>query len=60
MQLHIHKDVDALSEELAQWIVGLIDQTLQTKDNFTIALAGGNTPRSLYERLAKSSFFLGR
>ena len=56
MQLHIHKDVDALSEELAQWIVGLIDQTLQTKDNFTIALAGGNTPRSLYEKLATSPY----
>jgi 6-phosphogluconolactonase len=56
MQLHIHKNVDELSEELAKWIVALIDQTLQSKDCFTIALSGGNTPRSLYEKLAKGPY----
>jgi 6-phosphogluconolactonase len=56
MQLHIYKDVDELSEELARWLVTIIEQTVQLKDRFTIALSGGSTPKWLYNKLAGAPY----
>lgn len=52
MQLHIYKNPDELSEEVAKWIVALIEQSLRSNDRFTIALSGGSTPKILFEKLA--------
>lgn len=54
MQLHVYKDAEALSEDVAKWIAETISRTLQTKDRFTIALSGGSTPQRLHKILAAS------
>ncbi len=71
MQLHIYKYAEEVITALAEWITALIGGTLQTKEIFTIALSGGETPKALYKKLAsapycdtidwsKIHFFLGR
>jgi 6-phosphogluconolactonase len=54
MQLHIYKNPDEFSHVVADWIVEYIQKTLRLQERFTIALSGGNTPKSLYELLAES------
>jgi 6-phosphogluconolactonase len=56
MSLHIYKDLDALSNGLAEWIADLIAKTLQTQDRFIIALSGGNTPKKMHGLLASSPY----
>jgi 6-phosphogluconolactonase len=52
MELHVYKDADETCLALAAWIASLIVKTLQVKEKFTWALAGGETPRKLYEILS--------
>jgi 6-phosphogluconolactonase len=56
MQLHIYKDADEVTTALAEWITELIAKTLLTKDRFTIALSGGETPKTLYKKLAAEPY----
>lgn len=51
-QVRVLPDHDAMSAAAAEQIVALIQQRLTTQDRFTIALAGGGTPRPVYEHLA--------
>jgi len=52
MNLHISKDIEALSKYFADWLVSYIQEVLSKQDRFTIALSGGNTPKKLYQLLA--------
>lgn len=52
MHLHISKNIDTLSKQLAEWIITNIKNTLNGKDRYTFVLSGGNTPKKLYETLA--------
>jgi 6-phosphogluconolactonase len=52
MQLHIYKDSDTLSREVAKWITDTIRDTLKKQGRFTIALSGGGTPKKLHQLLA--------
>lgn len=54
--LHIYKDANEVSIALAEWITSLIETTLQQQDGFTWVLTGGNSPKQLYELLAKSPY----
>lgn len=56
MQLHVYKDPEALSVEVAKWISDTIGETLARKDRFTIALSGGSTPQRLHKILAASPY----
>jgi 6-phosphogluconolactonase len=56
MQLHIYKDPEVLSVEVAKWISDTISDTLKKKDRFTIALSGGSTPQRLHKILAASPY----
>lgn len=56
MELHIAKDTQQLSENLAAFISQRIQEVLQTKERFTFVLSGGNTPKSLYALLAKEPY----
>ena len=56
MELHVSKNYNALSEQIADWIVKLISNILSTKEKFSVALTGGNTPKKLYEILASDEF----
>ncbi|MEQ6340999.1 MAG: 6-phosphogluconolactonase [Gammaproteobacteria bacterium] len=54
--VHIYNGVDALSRAAAQRWIELADQAIQARGQFHIALSGGTTPRSLYERLTAPEF----
>jgi 6-phosphogluconolactonase len=56
MQLHIYKNTSEVIDELAKWIISYISQTLKKQDRFTIALSGGETPKSLYLLLATEAY----
>lgn len=56
MQIHIYKDGDEVTTALAEWMTELITKTLLTKDKFTLALSGGETPKALYKKLAASPY----
>ncbi|MFP4229202.1 MAG: 6-phosphogluconolactonase [Salinivenus sp.] len=49
--VHRAADREALSRAAAQFLVDDIHATLETQDTYTLALAGGSTPRRLYELL---------
>ena len=48
-------DKSALVERAREIVVEQIQKTIEAKDKFTIVLAGGGTPKPLYESLAKES-----
>ena len=56
MELHIAKDNNALSLEVADWITGYIITTLQKQPRFTLVLSGGSTPHKLNTLLAVSPY----
>jgi 6-phosphogluconolactonase len=56
MNIHIHKDVNELSQQVAVWMSNYISETLAVKDRFTIALSGGSTPQKLHAVLAATPF----
>ena len=47
--------VDALVDRALQVVLDAAQTAISERDRFTIALAGGNTPKPLYEKLAKES-----
>jgi len=52
MRMRVLPDRDSLSREVAEHIVRRAKATVESKGRFTLALAGGSTPRMLYTRLA--------
>ena len=56
MELHIAKNTQELSENLAAWISNYIQEVLQNQPIFTLALSGGSTPKLLYQLLAKEPY----
>lgn len=54
--IHIFETPDDVAEAAAERFVNLVDDCVQRKGFFSIALAGGNTPRRLYELLATDAF----
>lgn len=56
MKIHVFKNKDLLSRQLALWICNNISKTLEKQDFFSIVLSGGNTPKSLYKYLASDEF----
>ena len=52
----ITKDSDELKRIAAEKFVSIARNALKRKDKFTVALAGGSTPKSLYNLLASEKF----
>lgn len=50
----VFPDLDALSHATAERLMAVMQETLDEKERFTVALSGGSTPRRLYELLAGS------
>ena len=50
--LRVFPNLSSLSEEAAAEIAGIAQASIAARGRFTIALAGGNTPRQAYELLA--------
>jgi 6-phosphogluconolactonase len=53
MNLTIHKDKQALAEAAARDFVARVAAAIEERGRFTVALAGGSTPRTAYELLAR-------
>jgi len=56
MQLHISKNTDELSIQVADWMVDHINKTLQKQGRFTLVLSGGSTPKKLNELLTTEAY----
>ena len=56
MQIFIAKDIDELSQQLADWIIEYIETILKKQDRFTWVLSGGNTPKKLYQLLSSEKY----
>ena len=56
MEIHRFKNKEELSIGLAEWICNLIDEILHQQEYFTLVLSGGNTPKSLFEKLGSPAF----
>ncbi len=52
----IYVDEEALARAVAQHVATLANETRSKRRPFTVALAGGSTPRPAYELLASSEF----
>ena len=52
-EIIVASDPAALAEAAAQAIVDVAVEAVNTHGRFTVALAGGSTPRATYERLAR-------
>jgi 6-phosphogluconolactonase len=53
VNLVVHADRDALAEAAARDFAGRAREAIETTGRFTVALAGGSTPRATYEVLAR-------
>jgi len=51
-ELTVVDDATALADAAARAIVEIAEEAVSARRRFTVALAGGNTPRTTYERLA--------
>ena len=56
MKLHIYKDRETVSKELAEWICNVIAESLKNQEFFSLVLSGGETPKLLYKHLASEEF----
>lgn len=56
MNIHVSKDINALSADFAKWLVLYANDVLKKQDIFTIALSGGSTPKLLHELLAQEPY----
>jgi 6-phosphogluconolactonase len=56
MQIHTFPDSDTLSHEAARLVVRFAQEAVVTRGRFTLALAGGSTPRKLYSLLASQPY----
>ena len=46
MNMSISADINLLSIAVADWMVELMQETLEKQDRFTLVLSGGNTPKT--------------
>lgn len=56
MKLHIFKNKEELSDELALWLCDLISDSLKNQEFFSLVLSGGETPKLLYKKLATKEY----
>jgi 6-phosphogluconolactonase len=56
MRIAIYPDTNVLSHEAAQYIVQVAQESIVTHGRFTIALSGGNTPKTLYGLLGSEPY----
>lgn len=54
--IKIFKDVAALCESTANFIIELADKSIAANGQFVLALSGGSTPNELYKLLATEAF----
>jgi 6-phosphogluconolactonase len=56
MTVAIYSDADMLGHEAARYVVRVANESIVTHGRFTLALAGGSTPKKLYALLASEPY----
>jgi 6-phosphogluconolactonase len=56
MQIAVYPDITTLSNEAAQYVVRLVNESIVMHGRFTIALSGGSTPKTLYTLLGSTPY----
>lgn len=56
VQRHISNDPEAAAESCSHFVLGILRETLATREYATLAVSGGSTPKLLFERLAAVEF----
>ena len=56
MSVAIYSDIDTFSQEAARYVVRVASESITTHGRFTLALAGGSTPKKLYGLLASEPY----
>ncbi len=56
MSIAIYPDTETLSQEAAQYVVRIAQESITAHRRFTIALSGGSTPKKLYGLLAEEPY----
>ncbi len=56
MSISIYPDTDTLSQEAAQYVVRIANESIAVHRRFTIALSGGSTPKKLYSLLGEEPY----
>lgn len=56
MSIAIYSDTETLSQEAAEYIVRIAQESITARRRFTIALSGGSTPKKLYGLLAQEPY----
>jgi 6-phosphogluconolactonase len=56
MNVYKYTEYDTLLKEAASYIIKIAGTSLDKRGRFSLVLAGGNTPRSLYKTLSNESF----
>lgn len=55
-EIKVLPDANAIAREAAERIVKLSEEAIEARGRFSIALAGGSTPKTLYQLLASPEF----
>jgi len=56
VNIRVSADTTELNRAVAQWWLTLSNQAIKTRGSFSVALAGGSTPRGLYEMLSQPPY----
>lgn len=56
MELHIYKTADETIKGLADFFVDTVNAAIENNGKCSVVLAGGNSPKKLYELLASASY----
>ena len=56
LEVHVLPTPQKVARAAAEWIAALSNQQIQSEGRFTVALAGGSTPRRLYQVLASPAY----
>ncbi len=56
VQRHILDDSEAAAQACAEYILGSLEEALAARNQATIALSGGSTPKMLFERMVAANF----
>ena len=56
MELHIYKTPDEVIEGLANYFIQTVKTAIKEKNECTVVLSGGNSPKKLYELLASMDY----
>ncbi len=56
MKLHISKNLQSVSLELADFLVKKVKEVLEKQEHFSLVLSGGHTPKELYALMASETY----